>query len=614
VTRRSFLHPLAAATDPALLGRKAVGLRVASVAGLPVPPAVVLDAGALRAHLAYHGGSAAAEAAILEGRLPDRVAQDVASAAERFRTAPHGVVVRSSAPGEDGADLSFAGQFGSVFCPSRPEAVRAAVRRVWASAFSTTIRQYEQSRPDRPDRAPAMAVIIQQAVNPWCSGVLAADAGGRGRLLVESCPGLPVPVVQGLIRPDVLVSRHPGHRELRHGDRHVCVLTAGGPGAPEVLPGDLYPVPDGFPPPDGAGQLWKVVWREPDGVLVYLQPPEGFLGTTQLAAGDEAIFRDLVRRLPDPGGAGLDVEWARDEGGLHVLQVRPLTAPVPVDHLAGGADGSSPTDGDPPTGSAPLRGRPAAGGQAEGQVWLGLEPGVAAEQMPDGAILVCSGLSTDLLPALLRAAGVISGEAGVLAHTAIVARELGKPCVIDIPIGSGQLRNGDLVHLDGDRGTVRLLDPSGRGPAGDSSGQGPAGGGTGRDPAGASSADRAVPDELLVVVTRHGGGDAVEPPVGDGPRSWLGVLIPGASIASDEAGSYRLLRTRLTAGGWAGTPLTGGGEVWRAECPVPGEAWRLDVSDGRATLNAPGREPVVCRLRTASAEALTRLVTAGELT
>lgn len=44
--RPSFLHPLAAADDPALMGRKAVGLRLASVAGLPVPPALVLDADA----------------------------------------------------------------------------------------------------------------------------------------------------------------------------------------------------------------------------------------------------------------------------------------------------------------------------------------------------------------------------------------------------------------------------------------------------------------------------------------------------------------------------------------------------------------------------------------
>ncbi|MBE1489594.1 PEP/pyruvate-binding domain-containing protein [Plantactinospora soyae] len=597
--RPSFLHPLAAADDPALMGRKAVGLRLASVAGLPVPPALVLDADALRAHLDYHGGPVDAVTAILEGHLPERVAHAVHSAAEHFRTAQHGVVVRSSAPGEDGEDLSFAGQFGSFFCPSRPNAVQTAVRRVWASAFGTTIRQYEQNRPDRSERAPAMAVIVQQAVNPWCSGVLAADAGGRGRLLVESCPGLPVPVVQGLIRPEVLVSRQPGHSDLHDGDRHVWVVTAGGPGAPEVLPGDLFPAPDGFPLPDGAGteQPWKVVWREPAGVLVYLQPPERVQQTPALTAGDEAIFRDLVRRLPDPGGAGLDVEWARDASGLHLLQVRPLTAPVPLEPRASGTGGS-----DPLIGSTLLHGRPAAAGHAEGPVWLGSQPGVAAEQMPDGAVLVCSGLSTDLMPALLRAAGVISGEAGVLAHTAIVARELGKPCVIDIPIGSGRLKNGDLVHLDGDRGTVRLLGESGQGPAGDPPPM-----------PGTPPADRALPDALLIVVTRHSGEGGLAAPVDIGSWSWLGVLLPDPPAASDGAETHRLLRTRLSAGGWAGTPLAGGGEVWRAVRTVPGETWRLDLSDGRAILGVPGREPVVCRLRTASPEALTQLVSTGVL-
>ena len=46
---------------------------------------------------------------------------------------------------------------------------------------------------------------------------------------------------------------------------------------------------------------------------------------------------------------------------------------------------------------------------------------------------------------------------GTLSHGAIVARELGIPCVINTGDGSRRLRTGDRVHVDGDAGTVRVL-------------------------------------------------------------------------------------------------------------------------------------------------------------
>ena len=55
------------------------------------------------------------------------------------------------------------------------------------------------------------------------------------------------------------------------------------------------------------------------------------------------------------------------------------------------------------------------------------------------------------------AAGLVIDIGGALSHGAILARELGVPCVINSRIGSQVLRTGDLVRVDGDAGRVEVL-------------------------------------------------------------------------------------------------------------------------------------------------------------
>ena len=45
-----------------------------------------------------------------------------------------------------------------------------------------------------------------------------------------------------------------------------------------------------------------------------------------------------------------------------------------------------------------------------------------------------------------------------MSHGAIVARELGIPCVINTRDGTTRIPDGSRVELDGDAGTVRILD------------------------------------------------------------------------------------------------------------------------------------------------------------
>jgi pyruvate,water dikinase len=59
------------------------------------------------------------------------------------------------------------------------------------------------------------------------------------------------------------------------------------------------------------------------------------------------------------------------------------------------------------------------------------------------------------MPLLTRAAAVVTEVGGVLAHAAIVARELGIPAVVAADDAMSLLADAGAVEVDGDAGVVR---------------------------------------------------------------------------------------------------------------------------------------------------------------
>lgn len=55
------------------------------------------------------------------------------------------------------------------------------------------------------------------------------------------------------------------------------------------------------------------------------------------------------------------------------------------------------------------------------------------------------------------ASGILVERGSPLSHSAIVAREMGKPIIVNIPNLTARIKSGDEVEMDGGRGTVRLL-------------------------------------------------------------------------------------------------------------------------------------------------------------
>jgi pyruvate,water dikinase len=94
-----------------------------------------------------------------------------------------------------------------------------------------------------------------------------------------------------------------------------------------------------------------------------------------------------------------------------------------------------------------------------GRARVVLDP--AAAELEPGEILVCRTTDPGWVSLFHLAGGVVIDMGGQMSHGAIVARELGIPCVIGTGDGTRRLRTGDLVCLDGTAGQVQILKSEG---------------------------------------------------------------------------------------------------------------------------------------------------------
>lgn len=103
-----------------------------------------------------------------------------------------------------------------------------------------------------------------------------------------------------------------------------------------------------------------------------------------------------------------------------------------------------------------IRGVPASGGGATGRARVVSDPSTA--DFDDGDILICETTDPGWISLFMVAAAVVTDHGGMLSHGPIVARELGLPCVCGTEGASRLIRDGQTVRVDGDAGTVEILD------------------------------------------------------------------------------------------------------------------------------------------------------------
>jgi pyruvate,water dikinase len=114
------------------------------------------------------------------------------------------VAVRSSATTEDAADASFAGLQDTYLWVTDLNQTVQRVRSCWASLYSVESVTYRRRR-GVPERAVAMAVVVQKMVDARAAGVMFTRSpltGDRSVVTVEGSWGLGSAVVGGEVTPD----------------------------------------------------------------------------------------------------------------------------------------------------------------------------------------------------------------------------------------------------------------------------------------------------------------------------------------------------------------------------------------------------------------------------
>jgi pyruvate,water dikinase len=104
-----------------------------------------------------------------------------------------------------------------------------------------------------------------------------------------------------------------------------------------------------------------------------------------------------------------------------------------------------------------LMGIPVSPGTITAEASVIMNPSEFSNMIP-GSILVCPMTSPAWTQLFAHAQGLVTDIGGILGHGSIVAREYGIPAVVGTGNCTQRIKHGQMVEVDGDGGTVKLLE------------------------------------------------------------------------------------------------------------------------------------------------------------
>jgi pyruvate,water dikinase len=103
-----------------------------------------------------------------------------------------------------------------------------------------------------------------------------------------------------------------------------------------------------------------------------------------------------------------------------------------------------------------LEGVAASPGVAEGPARVISSPSQLTEVLA-GEVLVCPITAPSWAPIFNKIAAAVSDIGGIMSHAAIVSREYGLPAVVGTGFGTKTIKTGQIVRVDGNKGTVTII-------------------------------------------------------------------------------------------------------------------------------------------------------------
>ncbi len=163
----------------------------------------------------------------------------------------------------------------------------------------------------------------------------------------------------------------------------------------------------------------------------------------------DLTFRDLEAAAGDPA---LDLRGLRAERTRFAKQLAAQVTEFPqVIDSRGRILRPPPREGKP----GELVGTAVSPGAVTGPVKVLRNP--RDKPVEKGDVLVAYTTDPGWTPLFVNAAAVVLEVGGTLQHGAVIAREYGKPCVVGVDRVVSQLRDGQMVEVDGTAGVIRLL-------------------------------------------------------------------------------------------------------------------------------------------------------------
>ncbi len=323
------------------------------------------------------------------------------------------VAVRSSATAEDLPDASFAGQQETYLNVKDEDDLFDKIRKCWSSLFTARAIAYREKQGYAHDDV-KLAVVVQRMVNSEFSGIMFTvdPNSGAKQIVIEGGYGLGEAIVGGEVTPDTYIV-----------DKQKM----------EVIKKRV------------STQTWKYV-RGANGGVEKKDMPKDLVKAQKIDDSHIQEIAEIGRQIEIHYEKPMDMEWCIEDDNVYIVQARPITATG--NSATNESIGASVSSEDIITS-----GLGASPGLASGKVVI-YDESMSLDTIKEGDILVTEMTMPDMVPAMSRAAGIITDEGGMTCHAAIISRELGTPCVVGTGNATEILSDGMEVTVDGTTGTI----------------------------------------------------------------------------------------------------------------------------------------------------------------